>query len=130
MKLRAAPGSSAPLFVGVADSADVARYLSDVAHTTVVDTARLRSGLPGHPGRPAGHSPGGRRLLERAGQRQQHPGVTWPVNPGDWTLVVMNADGSAGVSTDAAIGATFPGLGRVITALFVVGGLLLLVAGA
>jgi hypothetical protein len=36
--------------------------------------------------------------------------LTWTPADGDWTVVVMNADGSAGVSVEASIGATVPAL--------------------
>ena len=44
----------------------------------------------------------------------QGPGnqsLTWDPDEGDWTIVVMNADGSAPVRTRAAVGAELPVLG-------------------
>lgn len=54
--------------------------------------------------------------------------LTWEVESGDWTLVVMNADGHAPVTAEAAEGATLPALGTTIGVLLVSGGVLLLVA--
>ena len=39
--------------------------------------------------------------------------ITWPVETGNWTLVVMNADGSRNVVSDVAVGATVPAAGWV-----------------
>ena len=54
--------------------------------------------------------------------------MVWPVENGDWTVVVMNADGSRGVSTDLSVGATVPALGWVVTGILVAAGLGLLLA--
>ena len=48
--------------------------------------------------------------------------VTWPLERGDWTVVVMNADGSAGVTADLAVGATVPALDWLIPTLLITGG--------
>jgi hypothetical protein len=52
--------------------------------------------------------------------------LTWDVESGDWTVVVMNVDGSAPVQVEAAAGATLPGLGWLIGGLLLAGGLGLL----
>jgi hypothetical protein len=39
--------------------------------------------------------------------RQQ---ITWPVENGDWTVVVMNADASPGVAVETTAGAEVPAL--------------------
>jgi hypothetical protein len=54
--------------------------------------------------------------------------LSWKPQPGDWTLVVMNADGSRGVAVNAAIAATLPVLGWLWVVL-VVSGLVLLAIG-
>src|SRR5690606_40271387 len=43
--------------------------------------------------------------------------LTWPLRSGDWTLVVMAADGSAGVAAGVAVGAELPALGWIALAL-------------
>jgi hypothetical protein len=53
--------------------------------------------------------------------------LAWPVQDGDWTLVVLNADGSRGVVAQVEAGATVPALGWV--AAFVLGVGLLVLAG-
>jgi hypothetical protein len=49
------------------------------------------------------------------------------VRPGDWTVVLMNADGSAGVSADGTAGITLPILHTAIAVSWVSAGVLLLV---
>jgi len=54
--------------------------------------------------------------------------LTWSLESGDWTIVVMNADGSARVAADVAIGATVPGISWLMGGLLVVGGVLMLLS--
>ena len=53
---------------------------------------------------------------------------TWNVESGDWTVVVMNADGSSGVDANARVGIKIDWLLPVAIVLMVIG-VLLLVGG-
>ncbi|MFE3997675.1 hypothetical protein ACFX43_02600 [Nocardioides sp. YIM B13467] len=117
-----------PVFVGVAPSADVDAYLADVRHSTI-------DGFDGNTptydavdgGTPASlPADAGFWTASASGTGPQT--LTWEVESGDWTLVVMNADGHAPVTAVAAIGATLPMLGIAIGVLLGVGGVLLLVS--
>ena len=55
--------------------------------------------------------------------------LTWDLQGGDWTVVLMRADGTRGVSADVSTGAELPVVNAVIAVLFVLAGLTLL-AGA
>jgi hypothetical protein len=55
--------------------------------------------------------------------------LQWTPTAGDWTVVVMRADGSAGVTTSLAVAATLPGLTAAAWWLLG-GGALLLAVGA
>ena len=48
--------------------------------------------------------------------------LLWAPTAGDWTLVVMNADGSRPVVADLSFGVTAPGLGAAWRGLFGLGG--------
>ena len=54
--------------------------------------------------------------------------LVWPVESGEWTVVLMNADGSAGVSADLAAGATVPALTWIVGILLSIAGTGLIVA--
>ena len=55
--------------------------------------------------------------------------LDWQPRSGNWTVVVMRADGTAGVDVAARVGATLPALGWIATGVIVVG-LLVFAGGA
>ncbi|SOE00212.1 hypothetical protein [Blastococcus haudaquaticus] len=100
------------VFIGVGPTADVEAYLGGVERTVIddlgLDTSAGQELLPG--GAPSG--PPTQQdfwTVEASGPGTQQ--LSWEPADGSWTLVIMNADGSAGVSVDARIGATAPALG-------------------
>ena len=133
---------STNLFVGLARSGEVDRYLAGVGHarienldlrfdggrTSTWQTTTSAGGAPATPPTAAGFwqassSGPGTRVL------------TWRPTAGDWTVVVMRADGGAGLRADVRAGATLPGLpwiaGSILGAgvvLLVIGGLLVALA--
>ena len=55
--------------------------------------------------------------------------VDWQPRDGDWTVVIMQADGAAGLAVQARAGATAPGLAWLAGGLFTLGAILVLVGG-
>jgi hypothetical protein len=127
------PTEDREIFVGVADSADAAAYLDGVRHSTVSDF-RDDSGDDAGPvyretdGAAPATPPGDADIwvADASGLGEQR--AVMELESGDWTIVVMNADGSRGVSTEVEVGATFPALEWVVATLLLVGGFLLLLA--
>jgi hypothetical protein len=121
----ATPNSDAPVFVGVAATSDVRAFLGDTRHATVVDwrarpTYRV-SGTAAPSSLPAASTIW---VAQSEGPGTQQ--VTWPVEQGDWTVVVMNADGARGITADVAVGATVPVLDWLAPTLLVTAGVGLL----
>lgn len=123
-------GASQDVFIGVGPSREVEAYLRDVERTVIDDlgldtSPSERDLLPG--GAPSG-PPTEQDFwtAETSGTGTQQ--LSWDPEAGSWTLVIMNADGSAGVSVDARIGATAPALVGLAWGLLGVGLFLLLVA--
>jgi hypothetical protein len=123
-KVQVAAGGANPVFLGVAATRDAEAYLRGVAHATVVD-------IPPRPAAPVYRTTPGSAPLTTPTDSQiwvaQSLGagthsVTFPLESGDWTVVVMNAEGQAAVSADIAVGGTVPGLRWLV-------GILLSVAG-
>lgn len=126
----AGTGASEDVFIGVGPTSDVEAYLSGVERTVIDDlgldtSAAAQELIPG--GAPAG-PPTEQDFwtVEASGSGAQQ--LSWEPAEGSWTLVIMNADGSAGVSVDARIGATAPALGGLAWGVLGVGLFLCLVA--
>lgn len=121
--------SESSVFVGIGPRDDVQRYLSGVGRATIDDLSfdpfavsyRYTAG-----GAPSA-APGTEDLWVASADGPGRQTVEWEPENGDWTVVVMNADGSEGVSVDAAIAAKSPWVLRVGVALLVGGALGLLV---
>ncbi|MBD3947790.1 DUF4389 domain-containing protein [Nocardioides ganghwensis] len=120
-----AEGTGGEVFVGIGPAADVRTYLADVQHDTLVE---VRDGDPVYRstsgGAPA--TPPTEQTFWAAEATGSAPTVTWALAEGDWSAVVMNADGSAAIEVDVAAGAEVPVLATVIAVLFVIAALLLL----
>jgi hypothetical protein len=111
-KVRLAVESSAgkPVFVGIAPTSDVSDYLRNTAYTSVtdVDYSPFHASYRDHNGgrRPALPADQGFWAASAHGSGTQT--VAWDLEDGDWSIVVMNADGSRGVDTDISAAAKVP----------------------
>jgi len=128
-RLVVTPSGEDPVFVGLARTSDADVYLSGVQHATVVDfgegaVPRYRETAGGPPEAP----PADAGIWEAAVSGPGTQALTWHVESGDWTVVVMNENAAAPVAADVAVGGTVPVLGWVVSALLVGAGLLLLLA--
>jgi len=117
-RITVTPGTDRPVFVGIAPTADVTRYLGGARHAMLVDLSggpwnrvpRYEVSGQGAPSAP----PTGQDFWDARATGTGPQALTWSVDRGDWTVVVMNADGSPGVDVDVAVGATVPALGWLV----------------
>ena len=121
--------SRAPVFVGIGPAAVVDDYLAGVRRevATRFDSRRtdfsLRAG-----GAPAG-PPAAESFWAAQAVGSGRQVATWTPASGDWRVVLMNADGSQGVSAAVAVGARLPDLLWIGVGLLAGGGVLLLLGG-
>jgi len=116
------------VFVGVGRASDVAAYLDRVDHDEVADleTGPFSVRYDRHPGGKPAAGPAAQSFWTTS---QSGPGehtLTWPVEEGDWTVVIMNADASAGLQADVSTGAELPILSGIAAAALATGGVMLL----
>src|SRR6266536_4433561 len=121
------PGKT--LFIGIGPEAAVAKYLRNVDHASVqdIDFDPFRvTYLPIAGGAPQG-SPTEQGFWAASASGVGTQTLTWKVRDGDWSVVVMNADGSRGVTADIDLGAKLSfllwvAIGLLIGGVLVVGG--------
>ena len=129
VKVQVTAQGANPVFLGVASTGDAAAYLRGVAYVTVVDIPP-RPAAPvcrTTPGSPPQTTPTDAQIWLAQGVGAGTHSVTFSLESGDWTVVVMNADGQAAVSADLAVGATVPGLRWLVAILLSVAGTGLLI---
>ena len=130
--VRIQASSDRPVFVGIAHTSDINRYLAGVAHDEITD-------IDADPFKVTSRHIAGRRMPAMPGQqsfwRVQASGsgtqtIKWSLEQGDWSAVALNADASRGVSVDAHFGVRLSSLVWLMVVGFVLGALVLLAGGA
>lgn len=116
-----------PIFVGIGPSADVDDYLSRV-HISELAGAwgfPVRAQLRDIPGTERPEPPEEQDFWRAQSVGNGLQEFTWQAEEGEWALVVMNADGSAGIDARAAVGVEAPWAGPAAAFFIAVAGLLL-----
>jgi len=109
-----------PVFIGIARTADVNAYLGAVAYSVVRPDG---SGVArDHAGGPPATAPGRRTIWVASASGTGQQVLTWRPHGGDWTLLLANADGSAGVAVRTDLASTIPDLGLWSTLALATGG--------
>ena len=129
VRIRGESPGAKMLFIGIGPEAAVARYLGSVAHASVqdidFDPFRVKY-LPIAGGAPQA-PPTEQHFWAVSASGVGTQTVTWKVREGDWSVVLMNADGSRGVVADIDVGAKLSfllwvAIGLLLGGVLVVGG--------
>ncbi len=115
VRLHAQPNGDKPVFLGIARTSQVERYLRNTDHTIVTD---ISGGGPfgddfdpqyrDEPGTGRPVAPGKSDIWAASASGTGDQTVEWKVRDGNWSIVVMNADASRGVDADMRAGAKLP----------------------
>jgi hypothetical protein len=130
IRVEATSRTGEPVFVGIARTDDVAAYLAGVSHSTVedIDYEPFEASYRREPGVRAPAVPGSERIWAASAAGAGSQSLEWEAEDGDWSVVVMNADGSRGVQADVSAGAKLPFLDEAGWSAIGSGTLLLLTA--
>ena len=106
-RIRVEPADGRRIFVGVGRSDDVTRYLAGVAHAEVsdVDLDPFDATYVSRRGTRSATPPASRTFWDASASGKGVQDLVWKPHKGDWSVVVMNTDGSAGVAADVSVAA-------------------------
>jgi hypothetical protein len=127
IRLRAA-SAGRDIFIGIASRTAIDSYLRNVERTEIRSIQKSPfqveyRDLPGS-GTPAAPATMGIWVASASGPGTQE--LEWTIASGDWGVVVMNADGSAGVDVDLQAGVRSDLIGPAAAGLLITGAVLLL----
>ena len=138
VRLSADPSTDESVFIGIGPEDEVQRYLDDVAHAEITDLrfdpfrVTYRNTGGGAPDDP----PGDQTFWAAEADGSDVQRLEWDLESGEWAVVIMNADGSAGVGVEASAGVKVDwllpaGIGLLVgAAVLGIAGAVLLVLGA
>jgi Domain of unknown function (DUF4389) len=118
-----------PVFVGIGPAAAVDSYLAGVRHEVATRFPARRSDFRLHQGSASAAPPTAKQFWVAQAVGSGTQTLSWSPPNGDWRVVVMNTDGSAGVRAELSIGARFPQLLWIALGVLGGGALLLLLGG-
>ncbi len=117
--------SQKDVFIGIAPDNDVDRYLSGVAHNELLDLDDDMNALyRNHPGSSVIAPPIDQSFWTESAVGPTPTTLDWRLESGNWSVVLMNADGSPGVLADVNVGARADFVLPLAIILMVVGALL------
>ena len=122
--------STRPVFVGIGPQNAVNTYLSGVAYARGNSLTTGSSDFRTHPGGAPTTPPAAQTFWSASSTGTGHQALTWKPRAGNWRIVLMNTNGSAGVSSDVSIGAKIPHLLTIAIVAAGTGLVLLLISGA
>jgi hypothetical protein len=111
LRLQTMQKGGKPLFVGIARTRDVEAWLRGASYSEVsdIDFAPFKAKYAQRHGTRKPGPPSQQRFWAATGTHALH----WDVESGDWSVVVMNADGSRGVSAAVSAGAKVPYIAEI-----------------
>ena len=104
IRLGATGARDGPVFVGIGRTADVRAYLGGVSQETADFGDAAADEGARTPGTRAPARPASQTFWVESATGTGNQTIVWPMESGDWSAVVMNADGSAGVRVETGLG--------------------------
>jgi hypothetical protein len=131
VRLQATAREGEQIFIGIAHTSDIDTYLTGVAHDEVTSISWSHGNVVKYSrtdGAPTAAPPTAETIWVASASGPGRQAVTWDVEGGNWSIVVMNPDGSPGVAADVSMGVKVHALVGLMIGLGI--GSLLLLGGA
>jgi hypothetical protein len=130
-RITATSSDGKPVFIGVARQRDLGAYLANVSRSEIrnLEYSPFSVDYTSRAGTASPERPASRSIWAASTSGTGEQQLNWRLRSGEWRVVLMNADGSAGVHADVKVGGTLDH--ALVIALAVTGGgLLILLFGA
>jgi hypothetical protein len=120
-----------PVFIGIARSSSVNKYLAGVSYSETRDLEAYHNGIALHTFRGADSAPAptSQNIWVASANGSGTQTLEWEVNSGRYSVVLMNADGSSPVDADVSVGVKIPEVIKAVGVGLLVGGFILLMGG-
>jgi hypothetical protein len=107
-RITASSSDGKPVFVGVARKRDVDAYLANVSQSQIrnLEYGPFRVDYADRAGTASPARPASRSIWAASTSGTGDQQLNWRLRSGEWRVVLMNADGSSGVSADVKVGGT------------------------
>jgi len=117
------------IFIGIGAETDVQEYLEDVPHDQIVEWTPVAGSDEIDYRRRGGNSapanPVDQDFWSASAYGTGTQTLVWEPEEGDWVLVIMNQDGSAGIDVSGNAGAKVPGIFWIGVGLLIAGAVIL-----
>jgi hypothetical protein len=132
LRLKVSDRGGKPVFAGIARTSDAQAYLAGSAHSTLtdVDFSPFETSYRTADGTRQPAAPGTQDIWVASAQGPGTRTLDWDVEDGSWSVVLMNADGSAGLDAAVSAGVDLPFLDDIGRWLWIAAAALLALAGA
>ena len=117
------------IFIGVAEETYLKEYLDNVEYDEVTDINIYPNELEyiRHTGNSEPEAPVSQTFWNKSAHGTGKQLLEWDIEPGKWSLVIMNEDGSPSIDADIVLGAKVPWLSTVGIWLLSIGGFVLII---
>jgi hypothetical protein len=124
-----ATSTDSEVFIGIAPKSDIDRYLDDVKRTEIrsIQYFPFEVEYRDIPGSREPTPPAEQDIWAESAAGPGTQKIQWRVAPGQWGVVVMNADGTPGVTADLQAAVRSDLIAPIATSLIVIGSVLLLI---
>ena len=121
IQVNAAPTGDPAVFLGIGPESDVRAFLEDVAHAEVTKFSEREVTYRHSEGDAVPASPSGQAFWVVFNEGSGTESIAWDIEPGDWRMVIMNADATPDVAVDVSLGVKTPWLAVLMVGLLVAG---------
>jgi hypothetical protein len=130
-RIAVTPTDGRPVFIGIGPADEVAAYLRGAEHSDVTDVEvdPFHATYSQHTGTATPGDPAAQDFWSESAHGAGSQELTWDLEDGDWSIVVMNEDGSRGVSAEINAGASVPAISALAVGALGIGAILLIGGG-